>query len=111
MREGLRAGPLAGRTPPLEKPAPSAYLYVAMNITIPPDRQQWLEAQIAQGSFASVEDAVRRLMAERMALGDDDLSWGRPYVEEARAGASRGEVVALDAAVADMDAHLASLKP
>ena len=75
MREGFRAGPLAGRTPPLEKPAPSAYLYVAMNITIPPDRQQWLEAEIAQGSFASVEDAVRRLMAERMALGDDDLSW------------------------------------
>jgi hypothetical protein len=32
------------------------------------------------------------------------------YVDEARAAAARGEVVPLDDALADIDAHLAALK-
>ncbi len=82
-----------------------------MNINIPPEQEHWLQTQIAQGEFASIEDAVRRLISDRMALDDDDLSWAKPFVDEARACAAQGEVVALDVALADIDAHLASLKP
>ena len=81
-----------------------------MKIDLPPEQEQWLEAQVAQGEFASLEDAVRRMIADRMALDADDLAWAKPYVDEGRAAAARGEVVSLDDAIADMDAHLASLK-
>ena len=82
-----------------------------MNINLPPDQEQWLKVQIAHGEYASVEDAVRRMIADRMALDGDDLSWAKPYVDEARAGVARGEVVSLDDALADIDAHILSLKP
>jgi hypothetical protein len=35
---------------------------------------------------------------------------GRPYLDEARAAEARGEVVSLEEAIADIDAHVASLK-
>jgi hypothetical protein len=50
------------------------------------------------------------MIAERMALDADDFAWARPYVGEARAAALRGEIVPVDDAVADIDAHLATLK-
>jgi hypothetical protein len=45
-----------------------------------------------------------------MKTDDDDLSWAKPYVDEARAAAARGEIVSLDDAIADIDAHLTALK-
>ena len=58
----------------------------------PPAQQEWLETQIAKGEFASAEDAVRQMIAERMALEADNLAWAKPYVDEARAAVARGEV-------------------
>jgi len=43
-------------------------------------------------------------------IDDDDLSWAKPYVDEARAAVARGEIVSLEDAVADIDAHLVTLK-
>lgn len=80
-----------------------------MTITLRPDQQKWLEDQVAAGRFASVDDAVA-IVADLMEAADDDLAWAKPYVEEARAAAARGEVVSLEDALADIDAHLASLK-
>jgi antitoxin ParD1/3/4 len=77
-----------------------------MKITLPPEQEHWLKQQIDQGVFASVEDAVRQLIAERMAIEADDLAWAKPYVDEARAAVARGEVLTLEEAVADMRAHL-----
>jgi antitoxin ParD1/3/4 len=82
-----------------------------MNISLPPEQEQWLKQQIDQGVYASVEDAVRKLIAERMAFEADDFAWARPYVDEARAAVARGDVLTLEEAVADMRAHLESLKP
>jgi antitoxin ParD1/3/4 len=82
-----------------------------MNIDLPPEQERWLKSQIALGAFASLEDAVSRIVADRMTFGEDDLAWAKPDVDEARAAASRGETVSLEAAIAGMDAHLASLKP
>jgi antitoxin ParD1/3/4 len=81
-----------------------------MNIKLPPEQEQWLNARIADGQFDSPEAAVRQMIAERMALEADDLAWAKPYVDDARAAAARGEVVSLDDATADIDAHLGSLK-
>ena len=67
----------------------------AMTIVLPPAQQEWLDAQIAKGEFASLEDAVRQLIAERMAESDD-LGWAKPYAEEARAALDRGEAAALE---------------
>ena len=81
-----------------------------MNIRLPPTQQAWLEAQVAAGKFSSVDDAVAVAVADLMAINDDDLAWAKPYVDEGRAAAARGDVVSLDDAVADIDAHIAALK-
>ena len=81
-----------------------------MNIRLPPTQQAWLEAQVAAGKFSSVDDAVAVAVADLMAINDDDLAWAKPYVDEGRAAAARGEVVSLDDAVADIDSHIAALK-
>jgi antitoxin ParD1/3/4 len=52
-----------------------------MNIDLPPEQEKWLKSQIAHGAFASLEEAVLRIIAERMALEEDDLSWAMPYVD------------------------------
>jgi antitoxin ParD1/3/4 len=75
----------------------------------PPEQEQWLNLQIDRGVFTSVEDAVRKLIAERMAFEADDLAWGKLYVDGARAAVARGEVLTLEEAVADMRVRLGSL--
>ena len=81
-----------------------------MKIDIPKDQEQWLQTRVADGDFTSVEEGVRRVIADRMALEVDDLAWARPAVELARAAAARGEVMSLEEALADMRAHLATLE-
>ncbi len=80
------------------------------SIKLPPEQEQWLNARVADGEFASPEAAVRQMIAERMAFEADDFAWARPYVDEARAAVARGEFVSVDEAIADIDAHLKSLK-
>ena len=81
-----------------------------MTITLRPTQQKWLEEQVEAGRFPSVDDAVAIAVAELMEATDDDLAWAKPYVDEARQAASRGEVVSLEDALADIDAHLDTLK-
>jgi Arc/MetJ-type ribon-helix-helix transcriptional regulator len=68
-----------------------------MTITLTPEQQKWLEEAAAAGQFASVEEAVRfavdRLMLEEAELGD--LSWARPYLDEARAEIAQGKSISL----------------
>jgi antitoxin ParD1/3/4 len=81
-----------------------------MNIRLPRAQQEWLDAHIAKGEFASVEDALQQMIAERMALEADDLAWAKPYVDEARAAVARGEVFTLEQHEARMDERLKALK-
>lgn len=64
-----------------------------MTITLTHVQLAWLEAHVARGEFATVEDAVRRLIDERMAEADDSLVWAKADVDEAVAGVARGEVI------------------
>ena len=104
--KGVKAVP-AGYA--LEGDPPMVYLD-RMNICLRPDQQAWLEAQVAAGHFGSVDDAIALAVSDLMAIGDDDLAWAKPYVDEGRAAAAHGEVVSLDDAVSDIDAHVAALK-
>lgn len=49
-----------------------------MTITLKPEQEAWLKTRVASGDFASVEEAARQLIderiAERMAEENDDLA-------------------------------------
>jgi antitoxin ParD1/3/4 len=85
-----------------------------MTITLTAEQQVWLEAYVARGDFPSIEDAARQLLderlAERAAEEEDDLSWAKPYVDEALAAVARGEVMTLDEHKRRNAARLAALK-
>jgi Arc/MetJ-type ribon-helix-helix transcriptional regulator len=58
-----------------------------------PEQPRWLEAEVAAGRIASVEDAVRLAVDLIMPVDTSDLSWARPYLDEARGQVARGEYV------------------
>jgi len=86
-----------------------------MLIALTPEQEAWLRAHVARGDFASVEEAARQLIderiAERAAEEIDDLAWAKPYVEEARAAVARGEFVSFEQYKAHNAALRAALKP
>lgn len=71
-----------------------------MTIQLSPEQQRWLEAQVAAGHFASLEQAVAVAIADLMATVEDDLEWAKPLVDEAAAELDRGEGVPADEAFA-----------
>jgi antitoxin ParD1/3/4 len=81
-----------------------------MTITLTPEQQKWLEAEVAAGRFVSVEEAVRLAVAEFMLpLNTDDLDWTKPYLDEARAQIARGEYVTDDEFKKELDQRIKSL--
>jgi len=85
-----------------------------MSITLTPEQLAWLRAHVERGDFASIEDAVRQLIDERIAEiaaeESDDLAWARPYVDEALADVARGDVITIEEHEARNDARLAAMK-
>ena len=87
-----------------------------MPITLTPEQETWIKAHVATGDFASVEDAARQLIDDRIAelahdVGDepDDMAWAKPLVDEARADIARGDVLTLEEHRARNAARLAAL--
>ncbi len=64
-----------------------------MKITLPTEQQKWLEAQVAAGNFASIDEALAVAVADLMAIQNDDLAWAKPYVDQARASVARGDLL------------------
>jgi antitoxin ParD1/3/4 len=81
-----------------------------MNIRLAAAQQEWIETRIAKGEFASVEDAVQQMIAERMAIETDDFAWAKPYIDEARAAIANGDVMTIEEHRARMGKLLESLK-
>jgi Arc/MetJ-type ribon-helix-helix transcriptional regulator len=79
-----------------------------MTITLTPEQQERLEAAVAAGQFASVEEAVRFAVDHLVLTGAarDDLSWVKPYLDEARTSIARGESTSPEAVFAETDAWL-----
>jgi antitoxin ParD1/3/4 len=84
-----------------------------MVITLTPSQEAWLEAHVARGAFASVEEAARQLIDERIAERSfeesGDLAWAKPYVDEALADVARGDVITLEEHEARNEARLAAM--
>ena len=80
-----------------------------MNITLPREQQEWLEAQVKAGAYDSLDDAVASILAEHMQPDLDDLDWAKPLIEEARASAERGETMTLEEYRAMMDERFGKL--
>ena len=85
-----------------------------MTITLTAEQQARLEAYVARGDFPSVEDAARQLIEERLneraIEEEDDLSWAKPYIDEALAAVARGDVMTLEEHKRRTAALLATLK-
>jgi Arc/MetJ-type ribon-helix-helix transcriptional regulator len=80
-----------------------------MTITLTPAQQKWLEAEVAAGRYASVEEAVRAAVDALMPPELRDLSWTKPYLDEARASLARGEGVTLEEFNAQVEKRLKEL--
>ncbi|MGO9545573.1 MAG: hypothetical protein ACLPPF_12380 [Rhodomicrobium sp.] len=85
-----------------------------MIITLKPDQEAWLNARVANGEYASVEEAVCQLIDERIAecvAGEfDDLAWAKPLVDEALADVALGRVMTLEEHKARTRTRLAEAK-
>ena len=78
-----------------------------MAITLTPEQQKWLEAEVAAGRFVSVEEGVRLAAAELMPPIDmTDLSWAKPYLDEARASLAAGKGIPAEQVFAEVDERL-----
>jgi predicted transcriptional regulator len=69
-----------------------------MNVTLPKDQVKWLEAEVAAGRFASIDEAVASAVADLMMV--DGLEAG---LADMRAG----RLVPHDAAMDEIDAVIA----
>jgi Arc/MetJ-type ribon-helix-helix transcriptional regulator len=82
-----------------------------MNIQLPPDQQKWLEEQVKAGRFASLDEAIAAAVDDlRVSQIDDDLSWAKPYIDEALAQVRRGEVISGREFFERMQAKLSRLR-
>jgi Arc/MetJ-type ribon-helix-helix transcriptional regulator len=82
-----------------------------MNIQLPPDQQKWLEEQVKAGYFASLDEAIAAAVDDlRLSKIDDELSWAKPYVDEARKSVERGDVLSKEELFERMDATLKRLR-
>ena len=64
-----------------------------MNISLPKEQLNWLEAEVAAGRFSSIDEAIAVAVADLKALSEDDLAWAKPYVDQARDLVARGDVI------------------
>ena len=68
-----------------------------MTITLTPEQLTWIDARIRGGEFASIDETVRTLVAERIAERDaaveDADTWALPYVEEGLRDVAEGRVM------------------
>jgi antitoxin ParD1/3/4 len=85
-----------------------------MVITLTPEQEAWLQAHVATGDFASVEEAARQLIdndiAEFVIDDADDMAWAKPLVDEGLAALERGGFITLEEHKARNAARLAAMK-
>jgi antitoxin ParD1/3/4 len=84
-----------------------------MTISLTPEQQAWITAHVERGEFASVDEAARQLIDERIAertIEEDDLAWAKPYVEQARADVANDRTLTREEHEARMNELLASMK-
>ncbi len=77
-----------------------------MDIQLKPATAAYLEAQVAEGRFASIADAIDALAREdevmQAELDAADLSWAKPYIDKGLADLEAGRVVAAETVHAEL---------
>ena len=77
-----------------------------MNVRLKPHTEEWLKAQVAEGRFSSLEEAIEILVREdqvaQSALEETDLSWAKPYIAQGLADVEAGRTVPADEVHAEL---------
>ena len=81
----------------------------SMKIDLLPDQKRWIDAQVAAGHFSSVEEAVSVAISDLPTVGTGDLSWMKPYVEEAHRSIDADNVIEGEDFLAELDRIIGSL--
>lgn len=81
-----------------------------MNIKLPPEQEKWLEAEVAAGSFSSIDEALAVAVADLMAIHHDDFAWAKPFVDQARASVARGDILSGEEYFKRLNAKLDELR-
>ena len=85
-----------------------------MPITLTPEQEAWIQAHVASGDFASMEQAARQLIDDRIAelaaVDADDMAWAKPLVDEAREAIARGDMITLEQHKARNETRLAAIR-
>ena len=85
-----------------------------MAITLNPDQEARIKTRVANGDFASVEEAARLLideaLIERALEEEDDMAWAKPLADEGVAAFERGDILTLEEHKARNAARLAALR-
>ena len=81
-----------------------------MTIILTLEHQQWLEAEVAAGRLASVEEGVREALDGCLLMDGDDLSWAKPLVDEALRALDSGSAIAGDEFRREIDDTISRLR-
>jgi Arc/MetJ-type ribon-helix-helix transcriptional regulator len=82
-----------------------------MTVTLTPEQMHWLEEAVAGGRFPSVEEAVRAAVDGFIVDHKyGDLSWAKPYIDEARQQVARGDVIDGDEFLARLEQGIDALR-
>jgi Arc/MetJ-type ribon-helix-helix transcriptional regulator len=85
-----------------------------MTINLTPRQIAWLERQVAEGAFSSIEEAAQFYLDQRMdceELDLDNLDWAKPYVDEVLREIDSGiEGIPLEKFRIEIDEHMAKLR-
>ena len=80
-----------------------------MNVRLKPQTEEWLKAQVAEGRFTSLEEAVEILVREDQVAHSDieeaDFGWARSYIAEGLADVEVGRTVPADQVHAELRAR------
>jgi Arc/MetJ-type ribon-helix-helix transcriptional regulator len=67
-----------------------------MDIALPKTHAEWLLSKVADGTYASIDDAIAQFVEEQMNLGDDDFDWAKEAVAQAQHDVADGRTISLD---------------
>jgi Arc/MetJ-type ribon-helix-helix transcriptional regulator len=66
-----------------------------MTMQLPSDVQDWIDKRVKAGAFKTEAEAIA-FAVRQLASPDEDLSWLKPLLDEARAEIARGDGISLE---------------
>jgi len=79
---------------------------MTITLTLTRKQEEALQALVTAGRFPTVEAAISFAVDHFSPPDLTDLSWAKPYIDEARASLERGEGIPAEQVFAEIDARL-----